>query len=154
MVCGWSCVLGWLQRFQGQRKMGRILALWVMDDGCVSSCWMMKRGFVWHGFQWQGFGLSTYTYMPYIYIDSETECNVTLLGDVLAFSRSLRWTSRNHGAVGLVLSTRLQICYGLCAGAMPGFEYFGTQYTFEVRSILPAPLSNHSKPMMSMQVKR
>jgi len=31
----------------------------------------------------------------------------------------------------------IQICYSICAEELPDFEYFGTQYSFEVRSIIP-----------------
>ena len=37
--------------------------------------------------------------------------------------------------VPFALHASLQICYDLCADALPGFGYFGTQYSNEVRSI-------------------
>jgi len=36
-----------------------------------------------------------------------------------------------------LLHASMQICYEICTDELPGFEYFGTQYSFEVQSFMP-----------------
>jgi len=65
-----------------------------------------------------------------------------LLAHSLMSTRCLGLVFQYHAHL---LSLTLQICYNTCAQETKGFEYFGTQYEFEVRSILPA-LGGLSKP--------
>jgi len=70
----------------------------------------------------------------------EADDHVKHATSMLASIPSFRWTTRKHHPVVLSLSTRTspQICYDICAEALPEFEYFGTQYFNEVRLILAA----------------
>jgi len=39
----------------------------------------------------------------------------------------------------LSVDVSLQICFGVCAEELPGYKYFGTQYSFEVSSVIRLP---------------
>lgn len=41
--------------------------------------------------------------------------------------------------VSLSLNAFVQICYDICAEELPAFQYFGTQYSWEVRSVSSFP---------------
>jgi len=44
---------------------------------------------------------------------------------------NLTLTSLSH------TNSMLQLCYDICADELPGYRYFGTQYSYEVRRVAP-----------------